>query len=84
MKATPVPSLISNLPPLRVLTGPSSKTLFFQKYLFDHYLHFLKLHIINNYIQLKMGRLFAQIGELGSDTCTDKGYWITVHSNQIK
>ncbi len=21
-----------------------------QKYLFDHYLHFLKLHIINNYI----------------------------------
>ncbi len=25
-------------------------TLNTQKYLFDHYLHFLKLHIVNNYI----------------------------------
>ncbi len=30
-----------------------------QKYLFDHYLHFLKLHIINNYINsLFMSKTF--------------------------
>ncbi len=25
------------------------------------------------------GQILSQIGESGSDTCTDRGYWITVH-----
>ncbi len=29
---------------------PCVSKVFSKKYLFDHYLHFLKLHIINNYI----------------------------------
>ncbi len=31
------------------------------------------------HLQLKMGRLFVQIGESGSDISTNSGYWITVY-----
>ncbi len=53
-----------------VLKTQDSKT---QKYLFDHYLHFLKLHIINNYIKF----LIYKVKETSIKTTC--GWWNGSH-----